>query len=237
MKTLKTTVIIPMAGRGQRFAVEGYKNPKPFINVKGKPMIQRVIEQLDIPNAEFIFICQRSHITYDRLMMLDSLSKNVRICTVDAITQGTAETVLLGTKGIDLAHPIYIINSDQLVSWDHNDLVKNDPDGAIVCFEGDGDNWSYVLLDEADEYAVEVAEKRKISNIATAGVYYWKSGTEFLKYASLMIEKELRVNGEFYVAPVYQEAINDGKRVSISKCTSLTQLGTPAELESYLGNS
>lgn len=230
----KINVVIPMAGRGSRFSAEGYETPKPFIDICGKMMIQRVVEKIDVPNAHFIFICLKEHLTPDRENVLRSLSASNEIVSIDGYTRGTAETVVIGTANIEMSAQTYIVNSDQLVEWNHYDLTKDCPDGALVCFEGTGANWSYVRLDSNNEKVVEVAEKRRISNIATAGVYYWKSGKDFTKYAKQMIAKNLTVNNEFYVAPVYQEAIADRKSITILPSLSLEQLGTPSELKEYL---
>ena len=225
-----------MAGRGSRFSTEGYDVPKPFIEVNGKPMVERVVQNINLKHCKFIFICQKSHLTESRKKVLENLSNDVEIVAIDGYTRGTAETVLIGTEDFDLSGPIYIVNSDQLVTWDHDSLVSKNPDGAVVCFNGSGENWSYVKLGNNDE-VIEVAEKKKISDIATAGVYYWRSGDSFRKYAKAMIDKDLRVNGEFYVAPVYQEAINDKKLITIDFCHTLEQLGTPEELVKYLENN
>ena len=85
-----------------------------------------------------------------------------------------------------------------------------------------------------DGYVEEVAEKKVISNDATAGYYYWSKGSDFVKYAEQMIEENSRTNGEFYVAPVYNWAIKDGKKIAIYMVDKVYELGTPEYLEKYI---
>ena len=93
--------------------------------------------------------------------------------------------------------------------------------------------WSYAKLNEAG-FVSEVAEKKVISNKATVGLYYWKFGSDFVKYAEKMITKNLRVNNEFYVCPVYNQAIEDGKKVIIENVKSMFGIGTPEDLQGFL---
>ena len=109
-------------------------------------------------------------------------------------------------------------------------------DGGILCFEGTGPEWSYAKLDN-DGYVNEVAEKVQISNCATAGYYYWNRGSDFVKYAEQMIAANDRVNNEFYVAPVYNYAIKDGKHIVITHVDKVYELGTPEWLEQYLNET
>ena len=95
--------------------------------------------------------------------------------------------------------------------------------------------WSFAKLDE-DNYIKEVAEKKPISNIATAGVYQWKKGSDYVKYAEQMIEKNIRVNNEFYVCPVLNEAIADGKKFKVFFVNRMWGLGTPEDLNYFLIN-
>ncbi len=110
-------------------------------------------------------------------------------------------------------------------------------DGGIPCFYGEGTDWSYAKVGDAG-FVVEVAEKVQISNDATAGYYYWSKGSDFVKYAEQQIEHNDRtgINKEFYVAPVYNWAIKDGKKIVISMVDKIYELGTPEYLESYLND-
>jgi beta-phosphoglucomutase-like phosphatase (HAD superfamily) len=235
----KMNVIIPMAGHGSRFSQAGYTFPKPLIEVHGKPMIQVVIENLKV-DAHFIFIVQKEHREkYNLDSMLSLLAPGCNIIDVDKVTEGAACTVLLGKDYINNDDPLVIANSDQFVEWNSLDFFykmnEQNLDGGIVSFKSTHPKWSYAKLDE-DDYVLEVAEKMTISDIATVGIYYWKQGKDYVKYAEQMIANDIRVNNEFYVCPVYNEAIKDGLKIKTFNVPKMWGLGTPEDLNYYLEN-
>ena len=234
----KMNVLIPMAGAGSRFEQMGYTFPKPLIEVNGKPMIQVVVENLNI-DAKHIFIVQKSHYEKYNLKYLLNLitNNNCEIVQVDGITEGAACTTLLAKKFIDNDEPMVMANSDQFLEWDSNEfmysMVADDVDGGIVSFEATHPKWSFAKLGDGG-FVSEVAEKKPISNIATVGVYYWRRGSDYVKYAEQMIDKDIRTNNEFYVCPVYNEAIGDDKKVKVFPIDKMWGLGTPEDLDAYL---
>ena len=82
----------------------------------------------------------------------------------------------------------------------------------------------------------EVAEKKVISNHATVGIYYWKKGSDYVKYAEQMIHKGIRTNNEFYICPVFNEAIEDGKKIRVKHIDKMWGIGTPEDLNYFLDN-
>ena len=212
----KMNVLIPMAGAGSRFQQAGYTFPKPLIDVEGKPMIQVVVENLGI-DANYIFVVQKSHREqYNLDTLLNLISPNCKIVEVDGITEGAACTALLAKEYIDSDNPLFFANSDQFVEWDSTEFMykmnETNADGGIVSFRATHPKWSFAKINESG-LVTEVAEKNPISDIATVGYYYWKHGSDFVKYAEEMIEKDIRVNNEFYVCPVFNQAIEDNKNV------------------------
>ena len=234
----KMNVLIPMAGAGSRFEQMGYTFPKPLIDVTGKPMIQMVTENLNI-EAKYIYIVQKEHYEKYNLKYLLNLitNNNCEIVQIDSLTEGAACTTLLAKEFIDNDEPLLIANSDQFVEWDSNEfmysMVADNVDGGILTFEATHPKWSFAKLGN-DGFVSEVAEKKPISNIATAGIYYWTHGSNYVKYAEQMIEKDIRTNNEFYVCPVYNEAIQDGKKVKVFQIEKMWGLGTPEDLEVFL---
>ena len=236
----KCNILIPMAGRGSRFEEQGYTDKKPFIDVNGKPMIHRVIENLGMEFDKeymFILIClQEDFDKYDFAEFEKVIGHNsYDVVILDDITEGAAQTILQAKDLINDDTPLMTMNSDQLVDWDIERLFEmcEQFDGVIPCFYGEGNAWSYArTLDNG--YVQEVAEKKQISNTATAGYYYWKKGSDFVKYAEQMIEDNSRTNGEFYVAPVYNWAVLDGKRIGVFMVDKCYSLGTPEDLQEYL---
>jgi HAD superfamily hydrolase (TIGR01509 family) len=236
----KLNVLIPMAGAGSRFEKAGYTFPKPLIEVKGKPMIQVVVDNLNI-DANYIYVVQSSHRKkYNLDTLLNLITPGCQIVEVDGITEGAACTALLSKDLIDNDNPLFFANSDQFVEWNSNDFMykmqESNSDGGIVTFESTHPKWSFVKTDE-NGFATEVAEKNPISNQATVGFYYWKSGSDFVKYAEEMIEKDIRVNGEFYVCPVFNTAIEDCKKITTFNIERMWGLGTPEDLNYYLENN
>ena len=232
-------VLIPMAGRGSRFATQGYTFPKPLIDVKGKPMIQVVTENLNI-KANYTFIVQKEHYEkYSLQHLLNLIAPNCNIVQVDGITEGAACTTLLAKEYIDNDEPLLMANSDQFVEWDSNETLyafsNGDCDGGIITFPATHPKWSYAKLGE-DGYVSEVAEKKPISEHATVGIYWWAKGSDYVKYAEQMIEKDIRVNNEYYVCPVFNEAIEDGKKVRIKEIEKegMWGIGTPEDLNYFL---
>jgi|TARA_R110001592_G_scaffold205167_2_gene455560 HAD superfamily hydrolase (TIGR01509 family) len=234
----RMNVLIPMAGAGSRFEQVGYTFPKPLIDVDGKPMIQVVTDNLNI-DAKYIFIVQKSHYKQYNLKHLLGLitNNNCEIVQVDGLTEGAACTTLLAKEFIDNDEPLVIANSDQFVEWDSNEfmysMVADNVDGGMLTFEATHPKWSFAKLGE-DGFVCEVAEKKPISNIATVGVYYWTKGSDYVKYTEQMIDKDIRTNNEFYVCPVFNEAIQDGKKIKIFEIEKMWGLGTPEDLKGYL---
>jgi len=232
-------VLIPMAGAGSRFQQAGYTFPKPLIDVNGKPMIQVVVENLNI-DANFIFVVQKSHREkYNLDTLLNLITPNCKIVEVDGLTEGAACTALLAKDYIDNNNPLFFANSDQFVEWDSNEFMykmnETDVDGGIVSFRATHPKWSFAKVDERG-MVTEVAEKNPISDIATVGYYYWKHGSDFVKYAEEMIDRDIRVNNEFYVCPVFNQAIQDGKSIRTFDIPKMWGLGTPEDLKYYIEN-
>ena len=230
-------VIVPMAGAGSRFQQAGYSFPKPLIDVDGKPMIQVVVENLNIA-AHHIFIVQKEHYEkYNLKYLLNLIAQGCDIIQVDGITEGAACTTLLAKELINNDQPLLFANSDQYFDWDSNEfmysMIADEIDGGMLTFTATHPKWSFAKLNE-DGYVIEVAEKKPISNVATCGIYYWKRGSDYVKYAEQMIEKNIRVNNEFYVCPVFNEAIEDGKRIRTFHIDKMWGLGTPEDLNNFL---
>ena len=235
----KMNVLIPMAGAGSRFSAAGYTFPKPLIDVNGKPMIQMVVENLNI-DANFVFVVQKEHREkYNLDTLLNLIAPNCKVVEVDELTDGAACTALLAKDYIDSDAPLFFANSDQFVEWDSNEFFykmnETDADGGIVTFKATHPKWSFAKIDD-NGIVTEVAEKNPISDLATVGFYYWKHGSDFVKYAEQMITNNVRVNGEFYVCPVFNQAIAGNKVIRTFDVPKMWGTGTPEDLKYYLEN-
>jgi HAD superfamily hydrolase (TIGR01509 family) len=235
----KLNILIPMAGAGSRFEKAGYSFPKPLIEVNNKPMIQTVVENLNL-EGKYTYIVQQNHREkYNLDVLLNIISQNANIVNVNGITDGAACTTLLAKDIINNDNPLVIANSDQYVEWDTSEFMykmqEQDVDAGILCFNSTHPKWSFVKVNE-DGFVTEVAEKKPISDIATVGIYYWKRGSDYVKYAEQMIAKNKRYNNEFYVCPVFNEAINDGKKIKTFMIEKMWGIGTPEDLNYFLEN-
>ena len=238
----RVNIVIPMAGRGSRFADAGYAFPKPIIDIHGKTMIEVVIDNLrpTVPH-KFIFICQKEHYEkYDLHNILkNATDNNFEVVQINGVTEGAACTVLTAASYINDENDLLIANSDQFVQTDIDAFIgagrEKGVDGLIMTFEASHPKWSYARTDR-DGKVLEVAEKRVISKHATVGIYHFKRGKDFVESAQAMIHKNIRHNGEFYVCPVYNELILAGKNIRISgiKAQEMHGLGTPEDLKMFL---
>lgn len=236
-------IIIPMAGAGSRFAVAGYNDPKPLIQVHGVPMIKVVIENLTpVRDHKFIFICQAAHVSkYGLHEKLNSWAPGCEIVELDGLTEGAACTVHAAKHLINNNNPVMIANSDQYVDIDINSYLETmdvaDADGLIMTMKADDPKWSFVGFNKEGKIN-RVVEKEVISDEATVGIYNFRSGRQLIKAIETMFEKDLRVNGEFYVAPAYNEIIKEGALIlnySVgSEGKGMYGLGIPSDLELFL---
>jgi len=231
-----------MAGMGSRFATAGYEKPKPFIDVAGKPMIERVIENLNYPGAKYILIGRKEHLekeaeTVERLQH----NHNAVFIAIDKLTEGTACTVLFAREYINSEAPLLIANSDQVIDASVaafiDDCFNRNLDGSILCFDDKELNpkWSFAKVN-GQQLVTEVKEKEAISNLATVGIYLFASGKLFIDGAIDMIINNDRVNNEFYTCPVYNYTIKQGKKIGVYviEQEGMHGIGTPEDLDAYL---
>ena len=234
-------IVVPMAGRGQRFLDAGYLDPKPLISVGGRPMISLVIENLRPSCAHrFHFLVLGLHEEqYGLTKKLEKWAPGCSVGLVHEVTEGAACTVLLARELIDNNDPLMIANCDQYIDSDIDDYLAamGDAGGLIMTMWADDPKWSFVRRDENGR-VVQVVEKEVVSNEATVGIYNFRHGKDFVAAADAMIASEFRVNGEYYVAPVYDQMIKTGAEV---RCHSIGRvgagmhgIGTPGDLEGFM---
>lgn len=237
-------IVIPMAGLGSRFQEAGYQDPKPFIPVQGKPMIQWVIENLRSRSyrTHFNFIVNRHHLeTYAFEERLSLLAPGSNILAIPGKTEGAACTVMLAMDHIAQDRPLVIANSDQWIDYPFDPFLemgmKSPGEGLIMTFPASEQKWSYAKTNDLG-YVTEVAEKKPISRDATVGIYFFQKASDYTLSCEEMIRKGIRTNGEFYVCPVYNELIRSGGRVRIFPIpkSAMHGLGTPEDLDAFLKN-
>jgi dTDP-glucose pyrophosphorylase len=235
-------IVIPMAGRGSRFADVGYALPKPLLPVLGRPMIEVVIENLrPADNHRFVFICQQEHLQSSDLGdILRNAGPDTAIIPIDRVTDGAACTVLLAEQEIHNGRPLMIANCDQYVSTPIDEylsmMTDDEYDGLIMTMTADDPKWSYVRISDTGD-VIEVVEKKVISNEATVGIYNFRKGSDFVSAAHSMIRANDRTNGEFYVAPAYNYMIAAGHKIGFTNIgkerDGMYGLGVPDDLEYF----
>ncbi len=228
-----------MAGMGSRFAEVGFKDPKPFIPVKGKMMIERVLDNLNYKDAKYILIARKEHVE-NRSNDIKKLQEkyNVVIETVDRLTDGAACTVLKSHRHINNNNPLLIANSDQIIDINIGDFIDDclarNLDGSILTFPNSHTKWSYAKINE-QKLVTEVREKVVISSHATVGIYFFSKGQYFVDSAIDMIASGDKSNHEYYVCPVYNYLIKDNKKIGIFEIeeNKMHGTGTPEDLKNY----
>lgn len=232
-------IVIPMAGRGSRFIEQGMTIPKPLIPVRGQPMYAWALESLPLATAgQIIFVCLDEHL-YGRDLALDIETRygrwNPVVIPLSHVTEGQACTVLAAASLIDNNDPLMIYNADTFLVSDIETRLASlpgDVDGLLSVFHAPGDHWSFARTDIRGR-VVETAEKRRISDWATTGLYYFSRGRDFVHHAESMIRADERECGEFFVAPVYNRMIRGGARIEIHVASEVWALGTPEELARF----
>ena len=232
-------IVIPMAGTGESFKKAGYKFPKFLIDVAGKPMIQWVTENINA-DAKYIFIILESdYKKYNLKHMLPLLVKDFDVIKLKEHTEGSAETVLMAESLINNDSPLAIINSDQYMEWNSNEffyaMAADECDGGMVTFESTHPMYSFVKTGD-DGFVIECAEKKPISRNATAGVYYFRKGKDYIAAAKSMIKKEIRTDNQFFICPVYNELILKGKKIRKYDIEKVWSFAVPEELEYFIKN-
>ncbi len=236
-------IVVPMAGHGSRFRDAGYSLPKPLIDVNGRPMIDVVIRNVTPRRPHrFVFLCLAEHLQqFDLQRKLEAMAPGCIVVPVNGVTEGAACTVLLARSIIDSPAPLMMANSDQFIEMDINAYLsamdQSGADGFIMTMKADHPKWSYVGFDALGRVN-RVVEKEVVSHEATVGIYNFARGSDFVRAADQMIQKNIRVNNEFYVAPVYNELIEEGRRIDFFNIGEVGRgmhgLGTPADLDEFL---
>ena len=232
-------IVIPMAGRGSRFRDAGWTIPKPLIEVSGEPLYAWALKGLPLENARRIILIALDEIANDAAFRDDVHRRfgghDVEILSVGAVTEGQACTVLLAREFIDTGDGLLIFNADtyQRSSGLPSLIEAPSVDGVLSAFRAPGNQWSFVKVDDSGR-VIETAEKRRISEWASTGMYYFRRGADYVAAADAMISEGDRTRGEFYVAPLYNRLIAAGAHIAMDVVDSVHVLGTPQDVDEFL---
>jgi len=237
-------IVMPMAGRGSRLAGWQQNTPKPLIQVAGKPMIAWAMESLrGLSATRLIFVALVEH--EKQFGFINMLSRITRMPTefvlLEETTEGQLCTVLAAKQWINTDEDLLIASADTLVRSNLGRDIQNQSiecHGLISVADLPGDHWSFARADRGGQ-VIEVAEKVRISDFASTGLYYFRSGSEFVAIGDEIIRNKEKNRGEFFVIPVYQKYIERGWTIMISRAMEAWDMGNPEailEFENHLAN-
>lgn len=240
-------LVVPMAGAGSRFQEQGYDLPKPLIDVNGKPMfvrsIDNLIEDFGVEPQSITFVIDRSQ---DQTYRISDVIKrhygeySPNIVALNKRTTGAAMTLRAAGAYLPSDEAVIVMNCDQYVDvadtqgYGFEDFLEDYDAGIVTFFQEQPDpRWSYAVVE--NDLVIRVAEKDPISQLATVGIYYWSTaGMMFTSIEDMMAMND-RTNNEFYVCPAFNYTIKNGHRVGVYSVREMHGLGTPEDLEKYLG--
>ena len=235
-------VIMPVVGEGRRFREAGYKELKPFIHIRGKPMIEWSLDP--IPRDWTVWVICKKQDEMNFQANLSGHGRKLELIAVPGPSQGAACTVLAVAPFLPPGEPVMVVNCDQWFFFNQykrtlfnhglaefqNYVMAKQWDGYILTFTGHGDRWSYVKEDN-EGLIMSVAEKNPISNQATVGVYWFREAHALFKGVSIMVAENIRTKGEFYLAPIYNELKwRLRHKIRAVPVGSFWGLGTPEEI-------
>jgi len=245
---MKLNVVIPMAGKGNRFIKAGYDKYKPFIEIYDDiTMLEIVLSRLhnylrgSCHPKYYIVMMKEHYSTKDWVQVGMRLAAQYKMdlqpVLLEKATGGAAETVLQAEQYIDSDDRLLIHDSDQWIRWGNplmmRQILGGHMCGAIFTTRTEDPNFSYVLAD-TNHTIYRVAEKEVISDRGAVGAYYWRYGSDFVSFAYEMIKKKKKTSGEYYVCPVYNEAIIRGFKIVACDIKEHYHIGTPEKLKEFL---
>lgn len=236
-KDMTRKLIMPMAGNGKRFFSAGFTNPKPFIDVNGKPMFVRTVESIGLEFDEMIFIVRKQHGIAE---LIPDWYPDAKVIELDGETEGAAITVMKAEKHMSDDDSVFVCNCDQFFEWDSSTFSKiEDCDGGILLFRDKtrDPKWSFAKYTQKTGVITRVAEKDPISDWATAGLYYWREWSTFVSSVQSMVDDDDRTNGEYYLCPVFNHTLRQKKSVCGVPITRMHGVGTPEDLGLWLANN
>ncbi len=234
----KFNLVIPIAGLGSRFAREQYYVPKPLILIDDRSIIEWTMDSIDHSNCNLIFIVREEHILEFSIddFLRNKFGEDIKIISTNKTTEGAVCSVRLAENLIDNDAPLIVHCSDIFCEPKINpeDFFDNS-DGTILTFKSNSANYSYSEIENGK--VVKVAEKQVISDQASVGIYFFKTGHSFMKYSDQMIINNLRTNNEFFIAPLYNLLIEDNLNIVAKEVQKMHIFGTPEEYSFFVNNS
>lgn len=228
------TLVVPMAGRGKRFAEAGYAAPKPLIPVHGVPMFIRVLKNMPQADLTVLMVLANHADAVTSACEAHGVDlQSTKIISLPEVTGGAACTVFEAMKHLPVNNPLVVANADQWLDWSPEHFSRfcssTQADGVVPVFRASGPKWSYAAIGD-DGTITQIVEKVQISRDATCGVYAYRQAWIAAAAIDRMVKRGATVNGEYYLAPAYNEMIVDGARVLAYPVPRMFGMGTPEDL-------
>ena len=230
-----------MAGLGSRFTEKGINVPKPLIKVSDSYMIEWALKNIQgMSYSELIFIILKEHeenfALGSKLLNLKIPKSNVLV--INQVTEGQLQTVMAAKEALKTDEDLLISPTDTYVASNINRAIQTKSSscsGIISVIEKSGNQWSFAKTDKNNK-VIQVAEKQRISSLASTGLYYFSSSNEFIHLSDKIISSNEKTRGEFYVIPVYQKYIDEGHFISINIANEMWDLGTSESISFFENN-
>ncbi|MBF8658616.1 glycosyltransferase family 2 protein [Pseudomonas putida] len=235
-------IVIPMVGKSSRFFKEGYSEPKYKLKIGDLTVFERSVLSFEqyFKTDKFLFLVRSDYSASEFVKeKLDKLGViNYSVIEFSHETDGQADTVYQGLKRsgafVDDAEPLYIFNIDTF----RPGFVKSErraDDGYLEVFLGEGTHWSFALPGNENS-VLKTTEKDRISDLCSNGLYYFKNPMLFIEAFEHSVREGLKEKGEFYIAPLYNHLIRNGRSVSYELIPSeqIIFCGTPEEYKAVL---
>jgi dTDP-glucose pyrophosphorylase len=231
---MQLNIVVTMAGHGKRFVDAGFNQPKPIIELHGKPMFLWALESLPIKNASVLTLAVSTEhaagVNFELLVQEQYPGSKIKIVRIDHVTRGQSETAMMACADLDPNLPLLIYNCDSYfdsqIDW--RALIESDIEGALVCFKDNDPRYSFARVGE-NGFVDLVTEKDPVSDNASTGAYYFKRTSRFCELAHKRIEKGVTVRGEYFIAPIYNDLIERNEKVIVLNCKRFVCFGTPEE--------
>jgi NDP-sugar pyrophosphorylase family protein len=239
-------IVLPMTGLGKRFKEAGYTDPKPLIDVDGKPMIEHVIG-LFPGETNVLAICNSVHLVETNLRSeLTRICPTAMILSVPYRGKGPVDTVLYVDDFISDDDEVIVSYCDYGTEWDYQRFLEearsNRADGSIACYRGFHPHHlgpdCYAYVQETDRWASAIQEKKpftenKLNEFASNGTYYFRTGKLLKEFAWKLVQSGETIRGEFYVSMIYNHMLTAGLKVRVFEIERMLQWGTPLDLQTY----
>lgn len=233
-------LIIPMAGSGSRFKNKGYKEFKPFIKIDQKYMVEKIIDNFPEYVEKWVITC-KEYLKDSEIEFLKT--KNTNVIYIDPHKEGPAYSIIQASKELPLDQSFFISYCDIDWTWNFNDTKSElDKDGIIFTHSSFHPhkliNNKSAFCKEKENRLIEIKEKESFTSNwmnepLSIGLFFVKNGHEMINSIKNLIKKNIRVNDEFFPSLIFNEMVNNKKKILLKEVDYFIHWGIPEQLEDF----